>query len=786
MDTANFLKKVITTNEGFFLLANRENGHWQEHWFNWPDDLDKLIEYSSTLQGDIYFSSHLFETCRSTKANVLPTYTIQADLDEASVNNLPFEPTILVKTSAGRHHAYWHCSAPVTEQYSRSLTYSIYNCDLIGWTLGHRMRLPNTLNYKYNPPQKCEVIDDSSNIITPEQLHLLPAENIQISDAELEWINDYIPVVDIGPYELLESIKQHISIKVYNQFDKQADDRSAALWSLINSCLRVGLTLDQTFWLAYNSANNKFKSLARGGVRELKKDIIRAKTRSKYDNEDVKATVATFRKTPGFSFEKKSAVAKLVIEVMSAQGVFLHSDDDNVWYVSNLTGRPVQLSDASLYLDSLLHNTFGLNPSESEAHYVTKAVQAHARAIPADTVISSISHYDESNNVVYLHSGRKDVFKITANEVTTSSNGSNKILFPWNPLNTPFYPEYDPKIEWRQLLLERVTGNVLNMAGYEAEALIQTWLIFLLMRSSCVARPILALFGQPGAGKSTLFKRLYKLLYGPARELGGVTTPEDYDHAVSNDPLVVLDNVDTWERWLPDRLAQSAASSDIVKRRLYTDNDTIVLRRQAVLGLTAHNPKFGREDVADRLLIITFERLKNFIPEKFILDAIINNRSKLWASIIQDIQKVLATPSPSMLDLPQFRIEDFAALGVRISRGLGVEQQFKTSLGKVYNEQRMFSLEEEAILVSAMQTMAAKFKTKGQLPWLTPSELWIELGNASSDQMMFNRTYKNAVSLGRKVWSMQESLKTIFHIDYKIDPMRGTRVFQIGVKLNAG
>lgn len=784
MDTKQFLEKVITTNEGFFLLANRENGHWQEHWFNWPTDCDKLIDYSANLPGDIYFSSHLFDSCKSTKARVLPTRTIQSDLDNASITNLPFEPTVLVKTSDGRHHAYWHCSTDVTEQISKTITYSIYDCDLSGWTLGHRMRLPNTLNYKYKPPQQCEVVSSSYNIITPEQIHLLPVENIQVTDDEIAWINDYIPNVDVGPYELLESIKTHISIKVYNQFDKQAEDRSVALWSLINSCLRVGLTDDQTFWLAYHSANNKWKSLSGGGVRELKKDIIRAKTRSKYDNEDVKATVSSFRKTPGFAFEKKSAVAKLVIDVMNAQGAFLHTDDDNIWYVANLTGRPVQLSDNSLYLESLLHNVFGLNPTESEARYVIKAVQAHARSLPGDIAVASISHYDEANNAIYLHSGRKDIFKITTTQVTTVSNGSSKILFPWNPLNAPFFPESDPEINWKQLLLERVTGNVLNMSGPEAEALIQVWFLFVLMRSGCVARPILSLFGQPGAGKSTLFKRLYKLLYGPGRELGGVTTPEDYDHAVSNDPLVVLDNVDTWERWLPDRLAQSAASSDIIKRRLYTDNDTVVLRRQAVLGLTAHNPKFGREDVADRLLIITFERLKNFIPEKLILDTIINNRSKLWASIISDLQRVLATPQPVVHDLPQFRIEDFAALGLRIARGLGVETDFKTSLSKVYVEQRMFSLEEEAILVSAMQSLAAKYKSKGQLPWLTPSDLWIELGNASSDQMMFNRTYKNAVSLGRKVWAMQESLKTIFHIDYKIDPMRGTRVFQIGAKLN--
>lgn len=784
METLKFLQKVITTNEGYFLLANRVNGHWIEHWFKWPDDGEAIVEFAAHLAGDIYFSSHLFSTCKSEKCNVLPTYTIQADLDEALVNNLPFEPTLLVRTSEGRHHAYWHCSAEVTEELSKAITYSIYNCDLSGWTLGHRMRLPNTQNFKYNPPHKCEVVEDSLNVITAEQIQLLPKPEAEPDEGDMSWVNDVVPNISTGPFELLESIKHGISIKVYNQYDKLVDDRSAYLWSLINAALRNNLTLDETFTLAYNSVNNKFKGLANGGVRELKKDIIRAKTRNKTNSEDIQEAVSQLRKIPGFAFEKKSSVAKLVIDVMQGMGIFSHTDDDNLWYTVNLTGRPVQVSSTSIYLESLLHNTFGLNPSETEAHYTYKAIEAHCRNLPADTAVSSISYYDEVSNTLYLHSGRRDVFKITADDFTTLVNGSNKIVFPWNQLNTPFFPAEPEGIEWKHILLERVTNNVLNMDQKQAAALIEVWFIFLLMRNSCVARPILALFGQPGAGKSTLFKRIYTLLYGRNRELGGVTKPEDFDHAVSTDPLVVLDNVDTWERWLPDRLAQSAASSDIIKRRLYTDNDSFIQRRQAILGITAHNPKFGREDVADRLLIISFERLKSFLPEKFILDTIGNYRSRIWMSIIRDVQKVLATSPPTIHDLPQFRIEDFAALGIRIARGLGLEDDFKASLGQVYLEQRLFSLEEESILVGAMQNYAAKCKTKGTLPWLTPADMWSELSLSSVDPMMFNRTYKNAVTLARKVWAMQESLKTVFFIDYKIDPMKGTRVFQIGVKLN--
>lgn len=776
-----FLQTVITTEEGYFLLASRTNGKWVEDWFKWPNELDNIVAAASKIKGDVYFSSHLFKTTKSTKDNVLPTRTIQADLDAARLNNLPFEPAAIIRTSEGRHHGYWVVSSPITEVMSKAITYSIPDCDLSGWTLGHRMRLPDTYNYKYDPPQKVRQLELSFNVITPEQIKLLPEPDINVTDTDVEWVNDYAPTLSIGPFELLESIKSALPIKVYTQYDKEATDRSSALWALCNAAFRAGLDRDHVFHLAYNSANNKFKTLHHGGIRELKKDILRSEQVNKAHSEDTKDMVLTLRRMSMFAFEKKANIAKMCIEVLNAQGSFLHSDDDNIWYVPMLTGRPVQLGGRSAYIETLLNVTFGLNASEVEQHYVAKSLESHARMLPDDTVISSISHYDERANTLYLHSGRRDVFRITTDQVVPMINGSNKILFPWNPMNEPFFPDSNP-IDWKGVLLDRVTDNVLNMSQHEAEALIEVWFIFLLMRNSCVSRPILSLFGQPGAGKSTLFKRLYTLLYGRGRELGSVTKPEDFDHAVSSDPLVVLDNVDTWERWLPDRLALSAASSDILKRRLYTDNDSFRVRRQAVLGLTAHNPKFGREDVADRLLIIMFERLKHFLPEKFIIDSIMNTRSRLWAGIIQDVQKVLATSPPSIEQMPQFRIEDFAALGIRIAIALDVETDFRNSLRQVYMEQRLFSLEEESILVGAMQTYAEVSQRKGTSRWLTPADLWSELGQCSTDQLVFNRTYKNAVSLGRKIWAMQESLKTIFNLEYKLDPMKGTKVWMISVK----
>jgi hypothetical protein len=83
---------------------------------------------------------------------VLPSRTIQCDLDEAIVPVVN-APNILVETSPGRHQGFWIMRDPmepeILEPLSKRLTYSVPDADRSGWSLGHKMRLPGTFNYKY-------------------------------------------------------------------------------------------------------------------------------------------------------------------------------------------------------------------------------------------------------------------------------------------------------------------------------------------------------------------------------------------------------------------------------------------------------------------------------------------------------------------------------------------------------------------------------------------------------------------------------------------------------------
>ena len=935
MDIAEFLNVVVTTKVGYFCLASRSRptGEWIEQWYSWPDGLDDIVTAATmnSLHSDVYFSSYLFTGKSSCKENALPTRTIQADLDAADIGTLPIQPTICIESSPGRYQAYWiiRDEMPLIdhEYLSKKVTYSIPLCDKSGWPIGRKLRLPGTVNYKYNPPVQVKILSTSMKEYESVELEsACHADITLLKPAEdLEWINNPDVNVIVSGIELLEAVKSKIPAKVTASYSIPAKDRSEALWALMTSLFRIDLSRELVFHICKASANNKFKDLQYNADRELAKDILRAERAVHVPESNIKATILELRKSKGHTAEKRQNLLDIVLKSLKISGEFIRTYDDNIWYIPKDLGRPIYISTHSEYLQMVMDLYYGLNSTETEQSYVISGLASYTRALPATAILASLTYYDESTNSIFLHTGRREVIRISPNSIERTVDGSHNILFPWSIANEPFSPSFQPLHDsWGSILFSESLNTCLNIPKEEALAVLQVWFMFILFRAQAVSRPILALFGQPGclskdttlqikrgehskrrfsieqayrsfhgrwdkniptrilsekkgiiawrdikditysgkkltyivcivghdpicatadhrfltnegykclselkpgdkvivkgkkdlvessrvgliirykeeetydiemmdtdapnflvngvvvhnSGKSTLFRKIYTLLYGKNRSLGSITTPEDFDQAVASDPLVVLDNVDTWERWLPDRLALSAATSDITRRKLYTDSDTVVLKRQALVGISAHNPKFGREDVTDRLILLSFRRLERFIPEGDIMACLHRQRNALWGAIINDMQKVLNTPSPSIDEIPQFRVEDFSRLGMRIARALGIEQDFYNGLTKIAHGQKAFSLEEDIILVQAIRMLINKQK---EPEWYTITNLWNQLEVLAIDSRAFVKIYKNSVSLGHKLWSLYDTLRQAVNVEYKHDAQRGSRVWK--------
>lgn len=779
MDTLEFLDSVVTTPEGHFVLATN-NGEWHEQWFNWPNDRERIIATASTYECDVYFSSYLFSTKSSQKQFVLPTRTIQADLDDADANAIESAPSILVQTSRGRHQGFWILNEAlpieVHEQLSRQITYAIPLCDRSGWPLGRKARLPDTNNCKYVDKQLIKVINDTGRTYDTAELNLsfplLDRKEATVNEDE-DFINNPLREFVDGPHEFIDKLRDKLPPKVVAQYTVRAEDRSEALWALENACFRAGLDRYEVFYLAFHSANNKFAELRLNANRELAKDVLRAEEKGVFDPKLVIAEARHY-KLP-FD-EKQRAIAVTAIDLMKREGSFVRGRDSIGWYV--FQGQPIPITHRSGTLSAFLENYLGLNYTEQIQHYVTGALVSHTQSLPPTARIGALTHFNPRANSLYVHTGRKQVLKIVPGNMSHIINGSDGLIFPWQQSFEPFVP-LTSGIDWAQALFGDSLEEVVGLNKECALTMLKVWFLFLLFRDLAEARPILAILGEPGSGKSAILRRCYALFYGPEKKLGGITNPNDFDTQTSNFPFVVFDNVDTWEQWLPDRLAQIANNTDIDKRKLYTDNEISSVKRQSMVAVTAHDPKFGRSDVVDRLLMLELRRIPEFRDEKSMVQAILDQRNYLWGSIIDDIMTIMRVPRTIDNSL-QFRIQDFATVGLWISKALGVERQFRDAITAIKVQQKSFVLEEENLLVDTLQRAVSRGRLNGT--WVTSTEMWAELELVASDSILFQRKYKNTTVLGRRLYALQEPLKAIFNIEFKDED--GRRLWLLSGKLH--
>lgn len=753
---------------------------WQESFFKWPESLEEIVARATQIatSSNVYFSSHLFSEQNSQKKYVLPSRTIQADLDNAEIATIPVVPTVLVSTSPGRHQGYWITdkiqSNTKLEELSRRIAYGINDCDKTGWPMGKKVRLPGTINYKYDEPHLVEVSGIAVRSLTSDTFNIFPEANIDVSKAlsDISWVDEAPEIIEIPAIEILAALKGHVNPRVYMQFNKAARDRSAALWMLMCELFKAGATRDQVYHVACNSANNKFADRKYNGLIDLRKDILRAERVVATKELDYKALVMDLRHNKGeLVSARRKKMADLIINHMRETGEFVHTKGGSLWYLQKTTGRPISISPHSDWLTTYLSTYYGLNSTEQEYRYVIHEIIAFVRAMPTSNELQTLSYYDVNTKTLMIHTGGRDVIHVTSNSVTTRPNGFGNIVFQWGVLGENFSIS-DAEVltePWWENLFHDALHNLVGMTRDEALVILRAWFLFLLFRNITTTRPILALFGQPGGTKTTTAKIFYRLIYGRYKNISGLSNEDNFDMEVTSSPFVAYDNCDTWQSWLPDRLAQSAGNTVIGKRRLWTDNDMVYLERQALVAVTAHNPRFAREDITDRLLLLLFHRLQHFTSESVILDRLSNMRNELWASIIRDVQAVLRTAQPTPEEIPQFRIEDYAHLGAWFSKAVSPDmlKTFKNALSVIQGRQRSQNIEEDAALVNALRKYVEKRDPARADEFQTVSAIWLNLSLIAPDTDTFKKQYRQAQVLGRKLWVMQASLKSIFDIEYK-------------------
>jgi len=123
-----------------------------------------------------------------------------------------------------------------------------------------------------------------------------------------------------------------------------------------------------------------------------------------------------------------------------------------------------------------------------------------------------------------------------------------------------------------------------------------------------VGRPILNASGAMGSGKTTIGRVLKRLLDPTAPETVRLD-PRDFLQKASHAYFVMLDNQNTVPEWAADTLCRLVTGEADSKRRLYTDDEDVIVELRRVVLLNGINVPTDRGDVLDRSLVVELERI---------------------------------------------------------------------------------------------------------------------------------------------------------------------------------
>ena len=284
----HFFKTVLGSYSGYICVARLDRKKkFAEDFFFYPDQLNEMHEWIERhiFSNNLYFCPQLLETPSRRKTSVQTTPCLWADLDEADPTSITPIPSVVLESSTGRYQGFWPLKTAIdpfqAENYSRRIAYaySQFGADISGWDLTQLLRIPLTLNFKYEQPAHVPIVqilelDDEHHFSLADFDHLAQVPGHEYLDVDLP---EDLPQEEAS--DILERHRQDLPDGVWRLYSMQPSDGdwSAALWNLECLLFEGGLTREEAYIVCKEAACNKFKRDGRSDT-YLWKDICRAAT----------------------------------------------------------------------------------------------------------------------------------------------------------------------------------------------------------------------------------------------------------------------------------------------------------------------------------------------------------------------------------------------------------------------------------------------------------------------------------------------------------------------------
>jgi len=710
---------------------------------------------------NFFFTPHPYQEAGDWRKDnaALMTQCLYMDCDDEDISPAGFKPppSIVVETSKKKHHCYWLLEEPIetteAERLNKALAYHYLSVDRGGWDRSQLLRIPGFSNTKYDPVQSVKVVDVASPMT-----RYTPDDFIDIPQAPADMAAQELPTPDEDTLPKRRNLKDKFSEqwpkKLDDVLDRRSKDRSGSLWYLYNQCFRMGMTRDEVFALALESVNNKFTIRRYNQSLDLWHDCGRAHSQHQLpeDERPILRRIDDLRKTKMPHQQRTELLADMLFKDMEVRGRFYYIDDE-IMSAFHYNKRLYDLSKGKVETGHLLYLLYGLNATTGEYNYLRQHFQARACHEGTKVTLRTLAHFNVESGTLYISDHNDQYHRTNGIEQDIQVNGLDGVYFltpkssrPYTPIRYNYTGTEEGFSLLDELIFTKCKFNAHLLNPDDAQFLVRVWFYSLFFADLLETKPMLILEGDKGSGKTTLFKSMAWLLYGPSGSVSDVPFEEaQFKEMCRNQSHLFLDGIDNSLRWLPNALSTIATGVRERRRILYTNNDMAEYRLQCSFGITTMSAQFMRDDIADRAIILATRARETFKPEGALKAEILHHRNQLWHEIIWDLHKVVKLLREEEEVEEQLRMADFAPLLIAACRHHNRNPKHLIRFMKKAQTQAVL---ERDVFMQALLNWLSMEKNLGLR--IKPSELYRKLAILSDDPE-FTKVISSSIKLGQKL-----------------------------------